>query len=63
MYPVEAISVAAQMRDSGSSVLSALSLFNERASCPLPIHADVFVFKRFVRRVRTVYKGLCVVRA
>ena len=28
-------------------MLSALSLFNERASCPLPSHADVFVFKRF----------------
>ena len=35
----------------------------ERASCPLSIHADVFVLTRFFRRVRTVYKGLRVVRA
>ena len=45
---VEAISVAAQMRARGSSVLSALSLYIERASCPLPVHANVFVLTRFV---------------
>ena len=45
---MEAISVAAQMRARGSSVLSALSLHIERASCPLPVHAIVFVLTRFV---------------
>ena len=45
---VEAISVAAQMRVRGSSVLSALSLYIERASCPLLLHADVFVLTRFL---------------
>ena len=39
--------MAAQMRARGSSVLSALSLYIERASCPLSIHADVFVLTRF----------------
>ena len=39
--------MAAQMRARGSSVLCALSLDNERASCPLLIHADVFVLTRF----------------
>ena len=28
-------------------MLSALSLFNERASCTLPLHVDVFVLTRF----------------
>ena len=59
---MEVIPVSAQMRARGSSVLRALSLDNERASCPLLIHAVVFVLTLF-RRVRTVYKGLCVVRA
>ena len=29
-------------------MLSAFSLYIERASCPLPIHADVFVLTRFL---------------
>ena len=44
---MKAISVAAQMRARGSAVLRALSLDNERASCPFPFHADVFVLTRF----------------
>ena len=44
---MEAITVAAQMRARGPSVVSALSLYIERASCPLPVHADVFVLTRF----------------
>ena len=28
-------------------MLSAFSLYIERASCPLPLHADVFVLTRF----------------
>ena len=35
------------MRARGSSVLSAFPLYIERASCPLPLHADVFVLTRF----------------
>ena len=54
--------MAAQMRARGSSVLRALSLDNERASCPLLIHADVFVLTRFFV-VFGRFKGLCVVRA
>ena len=53
---VEVISVAAQMRARGSPVLRALPLDIERASCPIPVHADVFVltsffvvFGRFIR--------------
>ena len=59
---MEVISVATQMRARGSSVLRALSLDNERASCPLPTHADVFVLTRFFV-VFGRFKGLCVVRA
>ena len=59
---MKAISVAAQMRARGSAVLRALSLHNECASCPLPIHADVFVLTRFFV-VFGRFKGLCVVRA
>ena len=39
--------MAAQMRARGSSVVSALSPYIERASCPLPVHADAFVLTRF----------------
>ena len=55
--------MAAQMRARDSSVLRPLFFDNARASFPLPFHADVFVLTSFFRRVRTVYKGLCVVRA
>ena len=48
--------MAAQMRARGSPVLRALPLDIERASCPIPVHADVFVltsffvvFGRFIR--------------
>ena len=44
---MEAISAAPQMRARGSSVLSALSLYIKRASCPPPVHANVFVLTRF----------------
>ena len=53
---VEVIPVSAQMRARGSSVLRALFL-------TIHVHlGHVFVLTLF-RRVRTVYKGLCVVRA
>ena len=54
--------MAAQMRARGSSMLRALFFDNERASCPLPTHADVFVLTRFFI-VFGRCKGFCVVRA